>query len=163
MAQVFISYSRTDKKFVRKLGDALAAQKREAWVDWENIPLTAEWQQKLFTNIESWREHQTLGVRGERPGVTTSSSPPKEQRDGPAIDTGPTRVLIQGNKAQSAAFPVHSASSGACSPHLLKAGGSRQATFECKILSFGGTRFPRCQWRSHERGARYRKTQVPGS
>ena len=52
MAQVFISYSRKDKDFVRKLGDALAAQKREAWVDWKDIPLTAEWQQEIFTNIE---------------------------------------------------------------------------------------------------------------
>jgi hypothetical protein len=52
MAQVFISYSRKDKEFVRKLGDALAAQKREAWVDWKDIPLTAEWQQEIFTNIE---------------------------------------------------------------------------------------------------------------
>src|SRR6516225_9954540 len=53
MAQVFISYSRKDKDFVRKLGDALAEQKREAWVDWKDIPLTAEWQQEIFTNIEA--------------------------------------------------------------------------------------------------------------
>jgi len=38
MAQVFISYSRKDKDFVRKLGDALAAQQREAWVDLERHP-----------------------------------------------------------------------------------------------------------------------------
>jgi hypothetical protein len=31
VAQVFISYSRNDKDFVRKVGDALAAQKREAY------------------------------------------------------------------------------------------------------------------------------------
>ena len=43
MAQVFISYSRKDKDIVRRLGDALAAQKREAWVHWKDIPLTAEW------------------------------------------------------------------------------------------------------------------------
>jgi len=53
MAQVFISYSRKDKEFVRKLADALAAQKREAWADWKDIPLTAEWQQEIFTNIEA--------------------------------------------------------------------------------------------------------------
>lgn len=35
-----------------KLGDALAAQKREAWVDWKDIPLTAEWQQEILSNIE---------------------------------------------------------------------------------------------------------------
>ena len=43
MAQVFISYSRKGKDFVQKLGNALAAQTREAWVDWKDIPLTAEW------------------------------------------------------------------------------------------------------------------------
>ena len=53
MAQVFISYSRKDKDFVHKLGDALAAQKREAWVDWKDIPLTAKWQQEILTNIET--------------------------------------------------------------------------------------------------------------
>jgi WD40 repeat protein len=53
VSQVFISYSRQDKGFVRQLGDALAAQKREAWVDWKDIPLTAEWQQEIFTNIEA--------------------------------------------------------------------------------------------------------------
>lgn len=53
MAQVFISYSRKDKDFIRKLGDALAAQKREAWIDWKDIPLTAECQQEIFTNIET--------------------------------------------------------------------------------------------------------------
>jgi WD40 repeat protein len=53
MAEVFISYSRKDKDFVRRLGDALAEHKREAWVDWKDIPLTAEWQQEIFRNIES--------------------------------------------------------------------------------------------------------------
>ena len=53
MAAVFISYSRKDKEFVRKLGDALAAHKREAWVDWKDIPLTAEWQRQILTNIEA--------------------------------------------------------------------------------------------------------------
>ena len=33
MAQAFISYSRKDKEFVQKLHEALAAQKREAWVE----------------------------------------------------------------------------------------------------------------------------------
>ena len=53
MAQVFTSYSRKDKDFVRKLSDALASQKREAWTDWKDIPLTAEWQQEILTNIET--------------------------------------------------------------------------------------------------------------
>jgi WD40 repeat protein len=53
VAQVFISYSRKDKDFVRKLGDAFSAQQRDAWVDWKDIPLTSEWQQEILTNIET--------------------------------------------------------------------------------------------------------------
>jgi len=53
LAQVFISYSRRDKEFVRRLGEALAAQQRKAWIDWKDIPLTAEWQKEIFANIEA--------------------------------------------------------------------------------------------------------------
>jgi hypothetical protein len=53
MAEVFISYSRLDKVFVHRLGDGLVAHKREAWIDWKDIPLTAEWQQEIFSNIEA--------------------------------------------------------------------------------------------------------------
>ena len=41
MAQVFISYSRKDTDFVRQVGDALAAENCEAWVDRKGIWLTA--------------------------------------------------------------------------------------------------------------------------
>jgi WD40 repeat protein len=53
VAHVFMSYSRRDMDFVRHLSDALIGQSREAWVDWKDIPLTAEWQQEILTNIES--------------------------------------------------------------------------------------------------------------
>jgi len=53
MAEVFISYSRRDKDFVRRLGDGLVAHNREAWVDWKDIPLTSEWQQEILRNIET--------------------------------------------------------------------------------------------------------------
>ena len=43
MADLFISYSRKDGDFVRSLNDALAAVQREVWVDWEDIPASAEW------------------------------------------------------------------------------------------------------------------------
>ena len=39
---VFISYSRKDKEFVRRLDDALTARGRQAWVDWEGIRPTEE-------------------------------------------------------------------------------------------------------------------------
>ena len=43
MPKVLLSYSRRDKDFVRKLSDALAEQKRETPVGWEDILLAARW------------------------------------------------------------------------------------------------------------------------
>ena len=53
MPAVFISYSRRDKAFVQRLHDALRAHQYDVWVDWEDIPPSAEW----FEEIEA-------GVRG---------------------------------------------------------------------------------------------------
>ena len=47
MSQLFISYSRKDINFVRKLFGALQAEKREAWVDWKSIPPSAEWMEEV--------------------------------------------------------------------------------------------------------------------
>jgi WD40 repeat protein len=44
---VFISYSRKDKEFVRKLYDGLVANDVKAWVDWEGIPLSADWMEEI--------------------------------------------------------------------------------------------------------------------
>lgn len=52
MADVFISYSRKDKDFVHQLHEALAAQQRNTWVDWEDIPATADWWKEVTTGIE---------------------------------------------------------------------------------------------------------------
>src|SRR3970040_2429343 len=53
MTDVFISYSRKDKDLVRALHDALKAQNRDTWVDWEDIPPTAEWLKEIFSAIEA--------------------------------------------------------------------------------------------------------------
>lgn len=47
MADVFLSYSRKDKEFVRRLYDALAERGRDIWVDWEDIPPTEEWKKEI--------------------------------------------------------------------------------------------------------------------
>lgn len=49
---VFISYSRKDKEFVRRLNDALDAHGVNAWVDWEGIPLSADWMAEITKAIE---------------------------------------------------------------------------------------------------------------
>lgn len=53
MAEVFISYSRKDKAFVQSLHAALQTQNRTTWVDWSNIPLTADWWQEIERGIEA--------------------------------------------------------------------------------------------------------------
>lgn len=53
MTDLFISYSRKDQQFVRKLHAAIEKDGRDAWVDWENIPLTAEWLQEIYEGIEA--------------------------------------------------------------------------------------------------------------
>jgi len=42
MSDVFISYSRRDKKFVHILHDALENSAKKTWVDWEDILPTSE-------------------------------------------------------------------------------------------------------------------------
>jgi WD40 repeat protein len=53
MADVFISYSRKDKEFVRRLHDALSGRNRDAWVDWEDIRPTEEFMQAIYGAIEA--------------------------------------------------------------------------------------------------------------
>ena len=50
--EVFISYSRKDKEFVRRLHEALSRRDREAWVDWEDIRATEEFMQAIYGAIE---------------------------------------------------------------------------------------------------------------
>ena len=50
--QIFISYSRRDKEFVKRLVDEFEKIKREIWVDWDDIPLTADWLKEIFKGIE---------------------------------------------------------------------------------------------------------------
>ncbi|HUZ29411.1 MAG TPA: toll/interleukin-1 receptor domain-containing protein, partial [Solirubrobacteraceae bacterium] len=49
---MFISYSRRDKEFVAKLHEALDAHRKESWVDWEDIPASAQWQREIEDGID---------------------------------------------------------------------------------------------------------------
>lgn len=53
MGNAFVSYSRRDQPFVRKLVDRLQNHGHELWVDWEGIPLTADWMKEIETGIEN--------------------------------------------------------------------------------------------------------------
>ena len=52
LSDVFISYSRKDKPFVQKLNERLEAYGQEAWVDWEDIPATADWWNEIQAGID---------------------------------------------------------------------------------------------------------------
>jgi hypothetical protein len=53
MSDVFVSYSRKDKAFVQQLHEALVAQKRDVWIDWEDIPATADWWREIQEGIDA--------------------------------------------------------------------------------------------------------------
>ena len=52
MSDVFISYAR-DKEYVQALHRALSDLNRDTWVDWEDIPKTAEWLNEVHAGIEA--------------------------------------------------------------------------------------------------------------
>ncbi|HXF84169.1 MAG TPA: TIR domain-containing protein [Anaerolineales bacterium] len=49
---VFISYSRKDKTFVKKLNDALDNAGIHAWVDWEGIEIASDWMERITAAIQ---------------------------------------------------------------------------------------------------------------
>jgi hypothetical protein len=55
MLDIFISYSRKDKAFVRRLADALEAQGRETWVDWDDIRPAEDFTDAIYSGIEQAR------------------------------------------------------------------------------------------------------------
>jgi WD40 repeat protein len=52
MKDVFISYSRRNKDFVQRVFQALEKHNIDAWVDWEDIPLTSDWMEEIRKGIE---------------------------------------------------------------------------------------------------------------
>lgn len=52
MAQVFISYSRKDIEFAKKLTAELKKSDLDFWIDWEGIPPTVDWWKQIEKGIE---------------------------------------------------------------------------------------------------------------
>jgi hypothetical protein len=53
VAEVFISYARKDKGFVRDIHAALQKVNRDPWIDWRSIPESAKWRGEIFAAIEA--------------------------------------------------------------------------------------------------------------
>jgi len=51
--KIFISYSRKNKLFVRKLNKAVDESGIESWVDWEGIPPSSDWMVEITAAIEA--------------------------------------------------------------------------------------------------------------
>jgi WD40 repeat protein len=52
-SRVFLSYSRADAPFARRLLEALEGRGVQAWIDWDDIPPSAEWWKEVERAIES--------------------------------------------------------------------------------------------------------------
>lgn len=52
MKDVFISYSRQNKAFAQRVFQGLEQNNIDAWVDWEDIPLTSDWMDEIRKGIE---------------------------------------------------------------------------------------------------------------
>ena len=52
MSDVFISYSRKDIAFARLLHQALNENELETWIDWQDIPPSADWLAEVYEAIE---------------------------------------------------------------------------------------------------------------
>lgn len=74
MPDVFISYSRKDKLFAQKLHDALVDNGRDVWIDYEGIPLSADW----WAEIEAAIQGSNAFVFIISPDSTTSEVCAKE-------------------------------------------------------------------------------------
>ena len=53
MTTIFISYSRKDSDFVRRLNTALGKRGHDVWVDWEDIPRGEKWINEIYNGIEN--------------------------------------------------------------------------------------------------------------
>jgi photosystem II stability/assembly factor-like uncharacterized protein len=52
VASLFISYSRRDIEFARRITQAFKNQKLDFWIDWEGIPPTVDWWKEIQKGIE---------------------------------------------------------------------------------------------------------------
>lgn len=52
MAKIFVSYSRKDIEFAKRLTEELQKSELDFWVDWEGIPPTVDWMRQVQKGIE---------------------------------------------------------------------------------------------------------------
>lgn len=53
VSSAFISYSRKNRDFAKRLNDALNARNRKTWIDLEGIPISSDWLKEIESAIEA--------------------------------------------------------------------------------------------------------------
>lgn len=53
MSDIFVSYSRQNEDFGRRLHSRLTRMKRDVWMDWEDIPFNSDWWDEIKRGIET--------------------------------------------------------------------------------------------------------------
>lgn len=52
-SDIFVSYAHVDRDFVKPITGALSERGYEIWIDWEDIPQTADWWQEIEAGIDA--------------------------------------------------------------------------------------------------------------
>jgi len=52
MSHIFISYSRKDRDFAKKVVQELEKKDFDTWIDWHDIPKGEDWEQEIYRGIE---------------------------------------------------------------------------------------------------------------
>jgi hypothetical protein len=91
MTDVLISHSRKDRIFVERLCGALTPQQREAWVDCEGIPYSAEWWEEIRAGISRSPRLARLGFtqRGRRSPLAFRCPLPSRNAEKPSAVENP--------------------------------------------------------------------------
>jgi WD40 repeat protein len=53
MTDLFISYSRRDGDYAKRLNNALQALGSDVWIDWEDIPKASDWLNEIYSGIDA--------------------------------------------------------------------------------------------------------------
>lgn len=53
MTDLFISYSRRDGEYAKRLNNALQALGSDVWIDWEDIPKASDWLNEIYSGIDA--------------------------------------------------------------------------------------------------------------
>ena len=101
MAKVFVSYSRRDIEFAKRLTTELQKGELDFWIDWEGIPPTVDWWREIEKGIEEADDFLFL--------ISPDSAKSKNCRQeiDTAVKNGKRIIPVVVRKTESEATPPH--------------------------------------------------------